>query len=149
MIYINQHGSTVMKRKSAIVLSVLTVFILAFSFVGCNKKADLKKRAYTRWGVVIPASATEVFNYYSGGIDTGSFGVFETERDDIEFEMQPVDEAYKNRFLRTFGVYSKKTDIRINWEHELLGFYKSDRNETLFCVFDADENLLYVMDTDI
>lgn len=33
----------------------------------------------------------------------------------------------------------------------MFGLYKSDRNDTwtLFCVFDADENLLYVMDTDI
>lgn len=151
-----------MKRNLKATISVVLLIAMLFCLSGCgllefifvkssNAKMDLKARAYHRWQIVIPKEAKEVFNYSSAGIDTGSFGVFETKRDDIEFEMNAVDEEYKTKFLRVFSLYSKNTDYRVDWEHELYGLYKSDKKDTwtLFCVFDADKNLLYVMDTDI
>lgn len=141
-----------MKKRIAVLFAVLIIAVASVFGAACNYPN--KNNMYKRWGINIPAGAKEVYKSYEGGREYLLYAVYQADKDDIKFDMQPVDEEYETKFEKRFkSVYSKRVseDRRINWEHDLDGYYdeKSDGLKTVFCVFDKEENLLYVMDTTI
>ena len=141
-----------MKKTIGKVFAVILAALIIGGCFACNETS--KSRTSRRWGITIPENAREVYKSYEGGKDTSAYYVYNADKNEISFEMKPMDEFYKVAFMQMFRpVYSERVpeNMTVNWEHELYGYYAAKKSGSwkLFCVFDADEDLLYVMDTDI
>lgn len=116
-------------------------------------QCQFKSATYRRWQFPIPENANEIFKHIEGENDTAAYYVYNNvTKDGIRHLLKHrVVEAYETYFMSKFRPLCSKfvpEDMKINWEHELYGYFQNKKHDTwwLFCVLDADENLLYVMD---
>ena len=136
-----------MKKK---LLTILAIIVISICFTGCSESS--KARTYRHWDFTIPNNAQEVYTSFEGGTDTIAYYVYEgVNKDDVVGFMWRVDEAYKQYYMSRFrSLLSTKVpeEMHVNWEHELYGFFetKGQFGKWLFCIYDEDVDLMYVMD---